>query len=69
MAPSTSTLELSRAEIAGLLDREALRRLGVPGEELIKLYNSGALKDCGLVSDLLAPASLLKKDDPLFVAA
>lgn len=68
MAPAT-TIELSRAKIVELLDREAKRRLGVSGEELIRRYNSGKLTDCGLVSDLLALASLLKKDDPLFVAA
>jgi hypothetical protein len=69
MVPNTTTLELSRAEIVELLDREARRRLGVSGEVLIQRYNSGTLKDCGLVSDLLALASLLTKDDPLFVAA
>jgi hypothetical protein len=69
MEHNTTTLELSRKEIVELLDREARRRLGVSGEVLIQRYNSGTLKDCGLVSDLLALASLLTKDDPLFVAA
>lgn len=69
MAPYNTTLELDRAQIVGLLDREARRRLGVSGEVLIQQYNNGTLKDCGLVSDLLALASLLTKDDPLFVAA
>jgi hypothetical protein len=41
MVPNTTTLELSRAEIVELLDREARRRLGVSGEVLIQRYNSG----------------------------
>ena len=66
---STSTLELTREEITALLDREAQRRLGIPGAELVRRYRAGLLKDCGNVADLLALASLLAEDDPLFVAA
>jgi hypothetical protein len=71
MAPvdNTATLELTRSEIATLLDREARRRLGVSGEELVRRYKAGLLDDCGKVADLLALANLLDKDDPLFAAA
>lgn len=71
MAPldATTTLELTREEIAQQLDREALHRLGIHGEDLVRLYRAGQLKDCGTVADLLALASLLAEDDPLFAAA
>lgn len=71
MAPidATKTLELSRGEIVRQLDREARRRLNISGEELVRQYRAGELKDCGNVADLLALASLLTEDDPLFVAA
>lgn len=71
MAPleKTSILELTRDEIAQQLDREARRRLNISGEELVRRYRAGDLKDCGQVADLLALASLLDKDDPLFAAA
>jgi hypothetical protein len=71
MAPvdSITTLELTRAQIAELLDREAQRRLGVPGHELVRRYRAGELKDCGKFADLLALANLLPEDDPLFAAA
>lgn len=66
---NTPTLELTRAEIAQQLDREARRRLGISGEDLVSRYRQGLLKDCGRVADLLVLASLLAEDDPLFAAA
>ena len=66
---TTQTLELSRGEIIQQLDREAHRRLNISGEELVRRYHKGLLKDCGNVADLLALASLLTEDDPLFAAA
>jgi len=52
-----------------VLHREAQRRLHISGEELVRLYRAGLLKDCGKVADLLALTSLLAEDDPLFAAA
>lgn len=71
MAPVDSTipLELTRESIVQQLDREARRRLNISGEELVRQFRSGLLKDCGKVADLLALASLLTEDDPLFAAA
>lgn len=70
MAPdNTSILELTSEQISLDLDREAQRRLGIDGKELVRRYKAGQLKDCGKFADLLALASLLNEDDPLFVAA
>jgi ABC-type phosphate transport system auxiliary subunit len=65
----TAVLELTREQIAQELDREAQRRLHISGEELVRRYRTGQLDDCGKVADLLALASLLAEDDPLFAAA
>ncbi len=65
----TTVLELTRDQIAAELDREAQRRLHISGEELVRRYRAGLLKDCGTVADLLALTSLLAEDDPLFAAA
>jgi hypothetical protein len=71
MAPlaKASALELTRAEITRQLDREAHRRLGVEGGELLRRYQAGELKDCCKVADLLALAILLAEEDPLSAAA
>jgi hypothetical protein len=69
MSHNNTTLELSREQIAQQLDREAMRRLGIDGKELIRRYKAGLLNDCGKVADLLALTSLLAEDDPLFAAA
>ncbi len=69
MSHDNTTLELSREQIAQQLDREAMRRLGIDGKELIRRYKAGLLNDCGKVADLLALTSLLAEDDPLFAAA
>ena len=62
-------LELTREPMAQQLDREARRRLALAGEELVRRYRAGLLKDCGQVADLLALTSLLAEDDPLFEAS
>ncbi len=69
MSHNNTTLEFSREQIAQQLDREAMRRLGIDGKELIRRYKAGLLNDCGKVADLLALTSLLAEDDPLFAAA
>ena len=55
--------------MAQQLDREARRRRAISGEELVRRYRVGLLKDCGRVADLLALTSVLAEDDPLFTAA
>jgi hypothetical protein len=71
MAPleNASILELKREQIAQQLDREARRRLAISGEELVRRYRAGLLKDRGQVADLLAFTGLLAEDDSLFAAA
>ncbi len=71
MAPleKASVLELTREEITRQLDREARRRLGIEGVELLRRYQAGELKDCGKVADLLALAILLAEEAPLSAAA
>lgn len=69
MSHNNTTLEFSREQIAQQLDREAMRRLGIDGKELIRRYKAGLLNDCGKVADLLALTNLLAEDDPLFAAA
>ena len=55
--------------MAQQLDREARRRHAISGEELVRRYRAGLLKDRGQIADLLALTSLLAEDDPLFAAA
>jgi hypothetical protein len=55
--------------MAQQLDREVRRRLALSGEELVRRYLAGLLKDRGQVTDLLALTSLLAEDDTLFAAA
>lgn len=62
-------LELTREQMAQPLDREARRCLTLSGEELVRSYRAGLLKDRGQVTALLALTSLLAEDDPLFAAA
>lgn len=64
----TRELELTREEIVERLERGAQRRLGMSAQEMVDAYRSCTLKDLGRVADLLALASLLSKDDPLFVS-
>lgn len=55
--------------MAQSLDREARRRLANSGEDLVRRYRAGLLRDRGQVADLLALTSFLAEDDPLFAAA
>ena len=64
-----SILELTRELIAQQHDREARRHLAISGEELVRRYRAGLLKDRGQVADFLVLTSLLAEDDPLFAAA
>ena len=55
--------------MAQQLDREARRRRALAGEDLVRRYRAGLLKDHGHVADLLALTGLLAEDNPLFAAA
>ena len=68
MAITTSTLDLSREEIIGRLERGAQHRLRMSAEEMVQAYRKGRLSDPGCVADLLALAHLLDARDPLFVS-
>lgn len=55
--------------MAQQLDRETRRRRALAGEDLVRRYRAGLLKDHGHVADLLALTCLLAGDNPLFAAA
>ena len=57
---------LSRAEIVGIIERGARKRLGISARKLIASYRDGTLDDPGEVADLLGFARLLSRGDPLF---
>ena len=56
---------LTREEIVRLVDEGARARRGTSGEELIRAYRAGRLKEPCAVMDLLGLAFLLDEDDPL----
>jgi hypothetical protein len=60
-------LDLTRDQIAEILESEARRRLSMSATEMVRHYRSGELPDVGGISDLLMLASLLSDDDELFV--
>jgi len=60
-----STYELSRDEIAALLEEGARRRLGISALEMVQMYRADTLDDPGAVRDLLALSRLLADNDPL----
>ena len=68
MITRAPTLDLTRDEIVARIERGAKHRLGLSAEALVCAYRDGRLADAGRVADLLALASLLPKDDPLFVS-
>ena len=51
------------------LDRETRPRRAISGEELVRRYRAGLLKDHGPVADLLTLTGLLAEVNPLFAAA
>jgi hypothetical protein len=51
--------ELSREEVLKAIDGVARSRLGISGEQLLKLYRSGRLDDPDEVADALVLADLL----------
>ena len=69
MAGKASTIELSRDEIVAQLEEGAKARRGMSARELVLAYQKGRLEDPGEVADLLALASLLPDEDPIFAEA
>lgn len=69
MVTTIPALQLSRDEIADLVEREAQRRRGLSARQLLGAYRQGRLESPGDVADLLVLADLLPQDDPLFAAA
>ncbi|MDP8932202.1 MAG: hypothetical protein M3O70_27460 [Actinomycetota bacterium] len=65
MATTNGTFELDRDEIIKRIDRGALARRGVTGEDLLAAYRGGWLEEPGEVADLLVLADLLADDDPI----
>lgn len=55
---------LARGEIISRIEREARRRRGVSGTELVSAYRAGRLADPGSVADLIVLSDLLSDDDP-----
>lgn len=66
MVRTDSTIELTREEIVTRLEEGAKARRGMSARELVLTYRKGLLEDPGEVADLLALASLLPEEDPLF---
>ena len=66
MAGKASTIELTRDEIVAQLEAGAQARRGLSARELVLAYRKALLEDPGEVADLLALASLLPDEDPLF---
>ena len=66
MAGKASTIELTRDEIVAQLEAGAQARRGTSARELVLAYRKALLEDPGEVADLLALASLLPDEDPLF---
>jgi hypothetical protein len=59
---------IDRDSIVAILEREAMRRLGIPAGLMLELNANGELKNPGQVGDLLVLADLLAEDDPLVVS-
>jgi hypothetical protein len=69
MIERDSVVELTREEIVERLEAACMRRRGVSARDLLLAYRQGRLEEPGEVADLLALASLLPEDDPLFASA
>ena len=58
---SETEFELDADYIREHLDREAQRRRGISGQELLARFERGELEEPGQVADLLALADLLRE--------
>lgn len=65
----STDLELSRDEIAELIETEAQRRYGISAAELVRQYAEGTIDECGGAADIISLARLLPEGDPLHLAA
>jgi len=69
MLKTSTTLDLSRADILARLDGATKERLRIPAREFVRLYRAGKLEDLGSFADLISLIYLLPEDDPLFADA
>jgi hypothetical protein len=60
MVETSTSIELTDAEIREVLESQALARRGVSIREMLELYEAGRLDDPGEVADLLGLADLLR---------
>jgi hypothetical protein len=61
---SDNEFEVSPDEVRSILDKEARARLGVSGEELLRSYEAGEIRDSSEIADLLILADLLREPQP-----
>lgn len=66
MMNKVAILELTRDQILERIEKGAWHRLKMPAAQMLRAYRAGTLEDPGRVADLLALASLLPNDDPIF---
>jgi hypothetical protein len=56
---------LSRRQIVEMLDAAAKKRTGLSARVMLRRYRQGRLPDPSSVTDLVALANLLRKNDPI----
>lgn len=61
------TIVLSRGEIVASLEKGARERTGLSARVMLRRYRTGRLSDPSRITDLVALANLLRKNDPLLV--
>lgn len=62
------SIEMTRDEILGILEKGAQERRGVSAGRLLADYRAGRLEEPGEVADLLLLGGLLPHDDPVLTA-
>jgi hypothetical protein len=65
MTDNGAVIEMTRDEIAEMLEAEAQRRRCLPASVLLRQYRAGQLDQLGDVADLIALSNLLPEHDPL----
>lgn len=56
---------LTRAEIVASLEKGARARTGLSAKAMFRKYRTGRLSDPGRITDLIALANLLRRNDPI----
>jgi hypothetical protein len=59
-------IKMPRSQVRNHIDREAHKRLGISGREMLQQYRRGTLHEVGRVADLIVWADALADDDPMF---